>query len=268
LAMVVGSIGIGAVVLPPISQWLISAVGWRMTCAILGALILATSVPAVIRYVREPSSGRSRTPTSLVGVAAGEALRSRVFWTLTLVVFGSTLAMNGIVVHLAALLTDRGVAASQAAAAMSVMGAASLAGRLLTGWLLDRFDAIRVSFTLLTIAALGTLLLARGSSLTAGLIAAALIGFGTGGEVDVTPYLLSRYFGLRSLSTLYGIIWTGFGLASAIGPLLLGRAFDSTGSYEGLLVIFAAATLGVAGLTLTLPPYKPRQIELLSSAGG
>lgn len=51
-----------------------------------------------------------------------------------------------------------------------------------------------------------------------------------GGEADVTPYLLARYFGLRSFSTFYGFTWTAYALASAIGPVLMGRAFDATAS--------------------------------------
>ena len=62
-----------------------------------------------------------------------------------------------------------------------------------------------------------------------------------GGEADVTPYLLSRYFGLRSFSTLYGFTWTAYAFAGAIGPILMGRAFDATGSYEALLVQLALA---------------------------
>ena len=59
-----------------------------------------------------------------------DAVRSRIFWALIVVVFGSTLAMNGALVHLSALLTDRGIAAERAAIVLSAMGAASLAGRL------------------------------------------------------------------------------------------------------------------------------------------
>ena len=70
------------------------------------------------------------------------------------------------------------------------MGGASLAGRLVTGWLLDRFFAARVSFALLAVAALGTFLLSGAESLAMGVLAAALIGFGMGGEADVTPYVL------------------------------------------------------------------------------
>jgi len=182
------------------------------------------------------------------------------------VVFGSTLALNGVIVHLSALLTDRGVSSSRAAMVVSALGGASLTGRLLTGWLLDRFAARPVSFVMLAIAAMGTLLLAVAESFGAGLLAAALIGFGTGGEFDVVPYLLSRYFGLRSLSTLYGLHWTAWGLSGVAGPLLMGRAFDATGSYEAVLVGFAAGTLGVAMLIIALPASMPHSTRAEPSA--
>jgi hypothetical protein len=76
-----------------------------------------------------------------------------------------------------------------------------------------------------------------------------------GGESDITPYMLSRYFGLRSFSTLYGLTWTAYAVAGAIGPVLMGQAFDATGSYEALLARLAAATLAVAAITLLLPRY-------------
>jgi len=128
----------------------------------------------------------------------------------------------------------------------------------LTGWLLDRFSAVRVSVVMLTIAALGAFTLAGAHSLATGLLAAACIGFGSGGEVDVIPYLLSRYFGLRSLSTLYGLNWTAWGLAGAAGPILLGRAFDATGSYTGALIELGLITLAAAALMMTLPAVSAR----------
>ena len=78
---------------------------------------------------------------------------------------------------------------------------------------------------------MGVLLLAGTRTTTAGMVAAALIGFGTGGEIDVFPYLLSRYFGVTALSSLMGLAWMAFGLAGAAGPILMGRAYDATGSY-------------------------------------
>jgi hypothetical protein len=55
-----------------------------------------------------------------------------------------------------------------------------------------------------------------------GIIAAALVGFGIGAEADVTPYILSRYLGLRSFAMLYGFTWTVYAIADAVGPVSLG----------------------------------------------
>ena len=85
--------------------------------------------------------------------------------------------------------------------------------------------------------------------------AAALIGFGLGGEADVTPYLLTRYFGLRMFSTLYGLTWTAYAIAGATGPVLMGKVFDVTESYGPLLTLLSVLTLAAAVLMLFLPAY-------------
>jgi cyanate permease len=204
-------------------------------------------------FVRERPSEYSGPSGRAPGASVGEGLRSRVLWILVVVLFIASIAQNGAIAHLSALLTDRGIAAAGAAMAMSAMGGASLLGRLMTGWLLDRFAAGRVAFGLLLLAAGGTLLLAGAQSLAAGIVAAALIGFGMGGEADVTPYVISRHFGLRSFSMLYAFTWTAYAIAGAIGPILMGKVFDATGSYEGLLVRLAAATTCAAALMLLIP---------------
>ena len=187
------------------------------------------------------------------GAAVHEALRSRVFWILVVVLFANSVAQNGALTHMAAMLTDRGIAPASAAMALSAMGAASLLGRLFTGALLDRFQPTRVALALFTIAAIGTLLLAEARTLPQGLAAAGLIGAGMGAEADITPFMLSRYFGLRSFATLYGFTWTAYAAAGALGPLLMGRAFDLTGSYERLLLILGGVMAGVAALMLAMP---------------
>lgn len=259
LGAVIASAGAGAVVHPPVIGALIPAAGWRGACLVYGLVMIAVGVPAVARWVREPRRHTLRGRTGSPGTAVSRALRSRIFWTLLLVVFGMTLALNAVIVHLPALLTDRGLAASEAVTVMSAMGGASVAGRLLTGWLIDRFDATHVAFVLLAIAALGAHLLADATSFSTAATAAVCMGFGTGGEVDVIPYLLSRYFGVQSMATLFGIIWTAIGLASTAGPILMGRAFDTTGSYASVLSALAVGVIAAAGLMLTLPAYRPRR---------
>ena len=255
LALVMSGGAIGAIVLPPLAAALVRSAGWRGAYLLLGGMTLAIGVPAVALFIRERPAAASGPGAQATGASVLEAMRSRVFWIVVVVLFFSSIAQNGAITHISALLTDRGLSAGAGALAISAMGGASLLGRLVTGWLLDRFFAARVSFTLLAAAALGTFLLSSAQSLSAGVLAAALIGFGMGGEADITPYLLSRYFGLRSFAVLYGLTWTFYAVAGAIGPILMGKAFDVTGSYEALLVQLAIATLAVASLMLFLPRY-------------
>jgi predicted MFS family arabinose efflux permease len=259
LALMMCGGALGAMTLPPLTQWLIDRVGWRAACAGLGLGTVAIGVPVVLRWIRErptatrPASDPARQHAD--GASVQQGLRSWVFWVLVIVLFFASISQNGALAHLSALLTDRGVPASGAALALAAMGGAGLVGRLVTGLLLDRFFAGYVSFGLLAVAAAGVFLLAGAHSLAMGVTAAMLIGFGMGGEADVTPYLLSRYFGLRSFATLYGFTWTAFACAGALGPILMGRAYDLTGSYERLLTTLALGTLVVGSLMLIVPRY-------------
>ena len=248
---------LGAMILPPITQRLVDALGWRNAALALGVAILAIGLPTVLGFVRERPG--TRTPDgrgTATGATVGEGLRDYRFWIIVVVLFSISIAQNGSITHLSALLTDRGLPPERAAIAVSALGGAALVGRLATGWLLDRFFAPWVSFALLVMAALGTFLLSGASSLGVGVAAAVLIGFSMGGEADVIPFLVARYFGLRSFSVLYALTWTFYAIAGAIGQVLMGKAFDASGSYTTLLIGIAASILVVAPLMLVLPRYE------------
>jgi len=181
---------------------------------------------------------------------------SRPFAIIVVVLFLGSLGQNGAIIHLSALLTDRGMPGGTAALVLSALGAASLLGRFVAGHLVDLFFAPRVAAWLLGAAALGAFVLAGAHSLISAVVAAVLIGIGMGGEADVTPYSLSRYFGLASFSTLYGFTWTAYAIAGALGPVLMGRAFDFTGSYTVFLTGLSGLMLFSACLMLWLPPYS------------
>lgn len=247
---------VGAMILPPIAQRLIDALGWRQAAVTIGVAILVIGLPTVLTFVRErPDSRTADGKRSAQGATVWQGLADYRFWVIVVVLFCISITQNGAVTHLSALLTDRGVTADRAAIAVSALGGASLAGRLATGWLVDRFFAPYVSLVLLLGAAAGTHLLATASSLPMGVAAAVLIGFSMGGEADVIPYLVAKDFGLRSFSVLYALTWTFYAIAGAIGPVLMGKVFDLTGSYERLLVYLAVATLVLAPLMLVLPRY-------------
>ena len=257
LALVMVGAGLGAMILPVIAQSIISRWGWRTAYGSLGGLALILGLPLSWRYIRERGATEHRSASVVhSGKTWQQGLGSLAFWIITAILFVSSISMNGAITHLSALLTDRGVTAHDAALCASILGGTSLIGRVVVGWLLDRFFGPRVALVINLLTALGVFLLARAASFSAGCLATALIGIGAGGEAATTPYLLTRYFGLRSFSTLYGLTWSFYAVAGATGPVILGRAFDATGSYSSLLVLLAAALALAAALNLLLPHYS------------
>jgi MFS family permease len=259
LAFVMVGAGLGAMILPVVAQTIATRSGWRAAYAALGVTALLLGLPLTWRYIVDKnSSSAAQEPSARMehsGLTWQQGTHTYAFWIIVVVLFVSSISMNGAITHLSALLTDRGISPRDAALCASLLGGISVLGRIATGWLLDRFFGAYVSLVVNLVTAAGVVLLAQANSFAAGAFAAALLGIGAGGEAAITPYLLTRYFGLRAFSTLYGLTWTCYAAAGATGPVILGRAFDATGSYSSLLISLAIALVVGAAMNLLLPRY-------------
>jgi len=251
-------------VLPVLAQAVITHLGWRAAYLTLGVLAFAVGFPLTAAFVRErPVAQQDRNVSTDFGEPVAKALATPAFWIIAATVCLYAISVNGAIAHLSALLTDRGISASGAAWSVSIIGATSLVGRLLTGLFLDRFFGPRVSQIMLLMTVLGIVLLSVANSLTAGLIAAGLIGFSMGSEGDITPYLLGRYFGLKRFSTLYALTWTTYAVGGATGPILVGRVFDTLGSYRPITIQLLALPAFIPCLLMfALPRYDVQAVGI------
>jgi MFS family permease len=170
--------------------------------------------------------------------------------------------------HLAAMLTDEGMSAQTAALASSMAGLGLLGGRVVTGFLLDRFFGGRVAMCFSASAALGAILLLITRSGLIPFLAAFCIGLGMGAEGDLMAYLTSRYFGLRSFGEIFGFIFGSFVLAGAGGAFLMGFGFDRTGSYTAPLLGFVMAIFAAIVLFSRLSPYRYAVVGPLAEVKG
>lgn len=256
LGLVLAGDGIGLMIFPVFAQSMVGQSGWRKGYVLLGALTLIIGLPPAILYGR---ARREETITEHVsehtGVTWQSGLLSYSFWIIVTVLFLSSMSINGAMTHQVPMLTDHGMAVRSAALTISVLGVANVTGRLGTGWLLDRFHGPPVGFVLLLLASGGILLLAHAVTFPQGCLAAMLMGLGSGGISNTMPYLLTRYFGLRAFSTLYGFTFTFYAVAGGTGPVLMGHVFDRTGSYTSTLTVFGCITVLGAFLMLSLPAY-------------
>ena len=265
LAIVMAGSGMGSIVFPPFAQWLITNFGWRVAYLTLGAMILALGLPLAAAFVHEPDV--LKHPDTPMGVRSASLSNSLLSYTFLCLVSGLmlfSLATNGLTAHLVPFLTDRGSSATGAANVMAAMGFASLASKLITGYLLDRFRASRTVAILFAVCVCGMLIIVLGVATWSSFLGALLVGVGLGAESDAVPYLLARYFGLERFSELYGYTWSAYAVAGALGPLVLGKFFDITHSYRLVLLIFTAAVACAAVLFANLPAYrKPDQPKVV-----
>jgi MFS family permease len=259
LGIAMSGVGLGGFVIPQVANLLIERVGWRGTYVCLAALTVVIAFPVVALWIREPRPGEGErniavAAAELPGFTSREAAMLPRFWLMATTFFLVAVAINGTVAHVVPLLTDRGLSAATAAAILGIFGLATLAGRLLAGYLVDRIFApyVATTFFLAPIAGFALLASATGPLPAIGVV---LMGLGLGTEIDLIAFLISRYFGQRAFGELYGYFFMVFGLGSSLGRYLGGLVFDIAGSYRPALIGAAVTLVAAVALVNRLGAY-------------
>jgi len=256
LALVLTGSGTGSIIIPLVAQHVIQNYGWRSAYVTLGCIALL-GLPLTALLVRNrPATHSQSDDTFTTGSSVGTALRGAIFWILAVIIMLEAFGSNGLISHLAAMLTERGVSGESAAAALSVMGATGILGRLTTGFLLDRYFAPYVSMLMLGVASIGIFTLTTAATATTALIGTALMGYGLGSEADVVPYLIAPLLRPQAFCRALRPDLDRLRRRRSTGPVMVGRLYDRFGSYQPRF-IFGLALTCVAGaaLSLLLPRY-------------
>ena len=265
LGIATAGVGLGTILMPMLAQRLVVAWGWRGAYLGLGAVTLLVALPAMAGLVTARQAGPAGpAPLAPVGsppaadrpgLTAARAPSPRVPWSMAPASFAVAMAASGVIAHVVPLMVDRGIPASTAVGAISAAGLALLAGRLLAGWMLDRFHGPHVTMVFFSLPLMGIALLLVSKEPALGVPAAVLVGLGLGAEVDLIAFLQSRYLGLRAFGEIYGYLFAIFMLGSGLGPFLMGLCFRLTHSYEPALALLAAGLALACFLTARLGPY-------------
>lgn len=260
---------VGLVSIPPVTQRLSEAAGWPVALQALGCFELLVCLPAVLLLVRErPGSAgavasRSLGPgTPAKGAVLGDAIRDPVFWRLL-----ACIAMEGLTIYAilpnTVLILGRtglgtpeiaGLGTPEIAGIVSLAGAAFLVGRIVFGALLDRVRARWLFLLLVGLIACGLLAYASAGSTGTLRAGAVLLGAAGGGQTDLMPYVASRYFGTRTMSSVFGVLLFGFFAGAAIGPVLFVSASAAVGLSQ-VLVALAVLQIVPALIFFTLRDY-------------
>lgn len=250
--------GLTASLAPYLVSSYMTDMGWRASYQMLAltALVFFPIVAALLYF-----SGRQTPPklsampvsTQAENTSVVNLLRERRELQLLVVVFLLiSVSLGGLVVHLVPIVTDAGFTPKQASLVAGLLGGAVILGRLLCGYLFDRFFAPNVARIVFCISAVGCLLLTL-ESYTMLLIGGLILGLSLGAEVDLISYLVARYFGMQIYGKVYGFLYSIFMLGMSTSPLYIGSLFDANGNYQLALYCSGAGVLGAA-ITLSLLP--------------
>jgi MFS family permease len=244
--------GLGMLTIVPLSQVLISQVGWRAAFVILGVLILVTVIPANAIFQRRQPEDIGQRPDGELAVSGEEikssqaagnqyrwtiasALRSFPFWSLTAghLALGTGLFM--IYTHIVAYLVQQGFEKLLAAFILGLIGFTRIVGTLLWGYVSDRVGREKSYGTSIMITVLGLICVLRinsYSSLWFVYIAAIVYGIGHSAGNPTYGAVIGDIFGGKNIGSVFGFLEIGFGLGMAFGSWSGGMAYDLTGSYR------------------------------------
>lgn len=247
---------------PPIANWLIENVGWRLAFVYMGlgwgAIALAVCIPFLhdLHLRSADGSSKPRSAADLPGLTVAQAWRDRALWQIGI----STLLMMtltiGLMIHQFEIMREAGITRANAAWLVSLFGLGGIVGKLVTGVLIDRYSPNWIGGITLGMAALAFLLL-MSEFATPTLIVVAMIvnGYASGTKLQITGYMTTRFAGLKNFGKIFGMMAAVIALGSSIGPVLAGYIRDSTGSYSMFLIAGIVGSLIGAVLIVTLPRY-------------
>lgn len=286
LGISTSGVGLGGL-LVPLLGWLIISLGWRPTAAISGILLWVVGIPlaSVMRHrpeqygllpdgrtrasSAEPQEERSEEGLQVEETPAPggsdveatystvEALKTPVFWLLS-VVFGlRQLIIGAIGLHQVPFLVDIGINPQMAATVLGMTALTSILGRLGFGWLADRIPKRFVMAITIGLAAMGPLILAYVTEWWHLIFFVVIYGVGWGGGATTMSIVRAEYFGRRAFGTISGMMdfVQMFGLV--LGPVFAGFMYDVTQSYYLAFMVFAiSGMLGAIIMVFLRPPKQ------------
>ena len=246
-------IGVGGAIVPLLSAGLEKSFGWHIALMSLGIFVMIIAFPMAF-FIRDPATARFQKAKSETNVPFKEILHNRSFYLLAIGSLLSIGSVGGIGAHLKYYLRDINYTQAEAAHVMSAVLVASLAGRVMMGFLADLIPRKQVMLMLYLFVACSIPLLLLPAFSGRIILFSILFGIGIGGNYMIIPLMAADLFGVRALGRTMGIILVADGIAEAVLPMLVGALYDtSTKSYATGFILLICFTLLGAILISFLP---------------
>ena len=273
VSLVSAGLALGTTLVAPVARWLIVTHDWRFAMLTLGFIAWAVILPAALLLRPAPAADDRPTADPFAaalsgtgGVQAdmtvGQALKTHVFWILSLANFACCAAHSGPLFHMVSYAAYCGVAPLTAATVLGAAGLAALCGRIICGLLADRTGAKRTLATCLVLQAAAIALYALAHELDTLYAVSVLFGFAYGGAMPLYAILVREHFPAKIMGSVFGVVAMISALGMALGPPVGGWVFDRFGGYGWLFVASSAIGVAAALMAMTMRPNRSRPVVL------
>ena len=236
-------VGIGIMVIPPLAGLLLSIYGWRTAYVIIGVICFIGIIVAALFLKRDPAEigqlpdGATKITTSDLDIpipqfSLHDVLTTRQFRAFSTAWFFVSYCAMTVLTQIAAHASDVGISTTVAATVLGAIGGSSIIGRLVMGFVSDKVGNKLVFVMGLVLMAVSLFLVGYTRELWMFYLFAALYGYAHGTLYTMFTPLLAELFGIRSLGAIVGVFIFVGTLGGSIGPVLAGRIFDLTQSYQ------------------------------------
>lgn len=259
--------GVGGALLMPLLGFVIITFGWRPASVLAGLALLVICLPMVLvvrdtpEEMGETPDGVPQTSAAAAGVGEGATLRQAIhtphYWLIAFTMLSLSGASGAVAFHFVPIVIGKGWSDATAYGLWSTLALLSIPVIVLTGWLADRVDRLKVSVVLLVVLAAGVVVLNLADSLAV-LGLATLLMAGTQGIYPLLWAATGDVFGRRAFGSIRGSIEGLLVLGMAMPPIF-GFMHDWQDDYRIALWGAAALCLVSAGLALVTSVQAPPQ---------
>lgn len=256
MGIMMASAGLCGTVLQPLAGMLITTQGWRNAYIILGGIVMAIGIPAILLTIRmEPrqkglqplgagTSAAAEVAAAPCGVKAEAARSTAAFWALLLFMFLIT-AVASFSQHMPNYAEQLGYDTAFAGGAMGFLMLGMLVGSLVFGLLSDKVGAMLTTIFALACGIVGILIaIFCGSQPILFRIAIAIYGFSSASVGTLGPLLTTSLFGQKEYSEIYSTVAMGTAFAGIVAMPGYGFLFDALRSYIPALYMICIMLLG------------------------
>ena len=249
----------GQFLFAPLSQALISSIGWIGALWTLAATALLT-VPLGLPF-RAKTAPTAHAAEIGIREQTRLAFRDRSYLLLHAGFFTCGFHIAFLITHLPGEVGLCGLPASVSAASIAIIGLANIVGSIGAGWLsqIRRMKMVLVWMYGSRAAAVALYLAAPKTALTF-YIFAFVLGLTWLATVPPTAGLVGKLFGTRHLATLFGLTLLTHQIGGFFGAWLGGIAIASTGNYNWMWYADIALAAAAALVNLPIKEAHPRAV--------